>query len=115
MALLMIHIFYHLFITPRVFSLDLVRQKLIVENEHFISFKKSLEIKFPWVIGPFIIKNKVALPVVESLLKGMDSKASFRVNYDPEHVISIRIQVNKNKPFEHQEVEGLAEKTNWSD
>ena len=29
------------FLTPRFFSLDLVRQKLIVENEHFISFKKS--------------------------------------------------------------------------
>ena len=48
--------------------MDLVRQKLIVENEHFISFKKAFEIKFPWVVGPFIIKNKAALPVIESLL-----------------------------------------------
>ena len=37
------------------------------------------------------------------------------MNYDLLHVISIRRQVNKNKPFEHQEVEGLAEKTNWSE
>ena len=42
-------------------------------------------------------------------------KTSFVVNYDPLHVISTRIQVNKNKPFEHQDVEGLAEKENWLD
>ena len=82
------------FLTLRVFALDIVRQKLIVENEHFISFKKSSEIKFPWVIGPFII---VTLPVVESLLQEMDFKKDFFVNYDPQHVISQRRQMNKNK------------------
>ena len=56
------------FLTPKVFDLELVRHKLIVENEHFISFKTTLEIQFPWVIGPFIIKSKVALLVVESIL-----------------------------------------------
>ena len=35
------------------------------------------------------------------------------INYDPHHVISIRRQVNENKPFEHQEVEGLVESANW--
>ena len=37
------------------------------------------------------------------------------INYDPHHIISIRKQVNKNKPFEHQEVERLVEKANWFD
>ena len=37
------------------------------------------------------------------------------VNYDPHHVISNRGQENKNKPFEHFEVEGLSEATNWMD
>ena len=37
------------------------------------------------------------------------------VNYDPHHVISDRRQENKNKPFEHSEVEGLFEATNWMD
>ena len=39
------------FLTPRVFPLEFTRQKLIVENEHFISFKKAYEIKFPWLVG----------------------------------------------------------------
>ena len=71
------------FLTPKVFDLELIRKKLIVENEHFISFKKASEIKFPWVIGPFIIKNKAALHVVESILQEMDFKIDFAVNYDP--------------------------------
>ena len=57
------------FLTPRIFSLETIRKKLIIENEHFINFKKSLEIKFPWVVGTFIIKSKVAFPVVDILIK----------------------------------------------
>ena len=49
-------------LTPRVFPLEFTRQKLIVENEHFISFKKAYEIKFPCLVGPFIIKNKRCIP-----------------------------------------------------
>ena len=36
------------------------------------------------------------------------------MDYDPLHVTSTREHVNKNKTFKHQEVEWLAEKTNWS-
>ena len=91
----------------------MIRQKLIVENEHFINFKKSFENKFAWVVGPFIIKSKVAFPVVDNLLKEMRFQIVAAVNYDPHHVISIRRKVNKNKPFEHHEVAGMAESANW--
>ena len=39
------------FLTPMVFALELIKNNLIVENEHFINFKKTFEIKFPWVVG----------------------------------------------------------------
>ena len=35
------------FLTPRVFALELVRHKLIVQYEHFISFKRASKINFP--------------------------------------------------------------------
>ena len=66
------------------------------------------------MVGPFIIKRKVAFPVIESLIKEMRFQTTIAVNYDPLHIISIRKQVNKNKPFEHMEVEGLVESANWS-
>ena len=87
------------FLTPKIFSLELIRKNLIMENEQFINFKKSYEIKFPWVVGPFIIKIKVYFPLVENFLMDMIFQTVTTVNYDPHHIISIRKQVNKNKPF----------------
>ena len=49
---------------------------------------------------------------VEKLLESMDFQREQRVNYDPYHIISLRKQANKNKPFDHQVVEGLNEVAN---
>ena len=98
-----------------MFALELIRQKLIVEDEHFLIFKKTSEIKFPWTMGPFFIKRKASLSIIEIMLREMGFLVEFDVNYDPHHVISNRRQANKNKPFEHFEVAGLSEATNWLD
>ena len=45
------------FLTPRVFSMEFIRKNIIVETGHFLNFKKSTEIKYPWDVGPFIIKK----------------------------------------------------------
>ena len=37
----------------------------------------------------------------------MDFQKEPKVNYDPHHIISQRKQLNKNKPFDHQTIEGL--------
>ena len=103
------------FLSMRVFSLELIRQRLIVENDNFLNFKKTLEIKFPWIVGPLVIKNKVALPIIESMLIEMGFLVEASINYDPHHVISNRRQANKNKPFEHYEVVGIYEQANWMD
>ena len=42
----------------------------------------------------------------------MDFQKEPKINYDPHHVISLRKQAKKNKPFDHQFIEGLAETTN---
>ena len=103
------------FLTPNIFSLEFIRKNLILENEHFINFKKISEIKCPWLVVPLIIKSKLVVPVVDNLLNEMRFPTVAAVNYDPHHIISIRKQVNKNKPFEHQEVAGLVESANWMD
>ena len=53
--------------------------------------------------------------MVENLLKEMGFQTDVVVKYDPHHIISIRRQVNKNKPFEHHEIAGIVESTNWMD
>ena len=49
---------------------------------------------------------------VEKLLESMDFQREQRFNYDPYHIISLRKQANKNKPFDHQVVVGLKEVAN---
>ena len=94
------------FLTPRIFSLEFMRQRLCAEEEHFGEFKKYSNVKFPLKVGPFIFKNKSALLVIEKLLEVMDFQKDQRINYDPHHIISQRKQLNKNKPFDHQTIEG---------
>ena len=100
------------FLTPRIFALEFMRQRLLSEEEHFGAFKKSSNIKFPLKFGSFIFKSKGALVFIEKLLENMDFQKESKVNYDPYHVISLRKQANKNKPFEHQSVENLVEIAN---
>ena len=102
------------FLTPRIFALEFMRQRLCAEEEHFGAFKKSSNIKFPLKVGPFIFKNKSAMMVVEKLIEIMDFQKEQRINYEPHHIISQRKQSNKNKPFNHQVVEGLEEIANLS-
>jgi hypothetical protein len=52
------HIF-PIFLTPRVFSLEFIRQRIISEIEHFLKMHKASNLKFPFVIGPFCGKSQV--------------------------------------------------------
>ena len=45
-------------------------------------------------------------------MENMEFVKDVNMNYDPHQVISLRKQANKNRPFEHQAVEGLAEMAN---
>ena len=60
------------FLTPRIFALEFMRQRLMSEEEHFCAFKKSSNIKFPFKVGTFIFKSKGALVFVEKLPENMD-------------------------------------------
>ena len=80
--------FLPVFMMMRVFALELIRQRLTTKNENFISFKKHADIKVPWVVGPFTIKNKLALPKVKSLLRERGLTMEAAIDYDPHHIIS---------------------------
>ena len=96
------------FFTVMVFVLEFIRQRLIIEYEHFLSYKKPSGIKFPWTVGPLTIKSKSSLSMIESMLMEMGFSVEVSINYEPHHIISNRRQANKNKPFEHFELVGLS-------
>ena len=78
------------FFMLRMFALELIRKWLTIENEHFISFRKHANIKFPWAVGPFTVKNNLALPKVKSLLRERGLAMEAAIDYDPHHIISNR-------------------------
>ena len=59
------------FLTTNIFSLEFLRQKLAVEEDHILSFRKSLDIKFLCEEGPYVVKSRVALPIIDNLLRSM--------------------------------------------
>ena len=97
------------FLKTRIFSLKFFRQRLTVEEEHILNFRKSLDIKFPWEEGPYVVKSRYALPTIDNLLKSMGFSLGAAINYDLHEVISKRSHANKNKPFEHTEAARLRE------
>ena len=94
--------------------MEFIRQKLIVETKHLLNFKKSTEIKYPWVVGPFVIKNKDSLRMIEGLHKEMGFSIEPTINYDPHHVISNRRKALKRKLIKHEKIVVLADVANWS-
>ena len=51
--------------------------------------------------------------MVENMLREKGFSMEAVIDYDPHHIISNKRQANKNKPFEHVEVEGFVERDNW--
>ena len=78
------------FLTTRIFSLDFFRKRLTFEEEHILNFRKSLDIKFPWVEGPYVVKSRASLPITDNMLKSMGFSFGASINYDPHQVISNR-------------------------
>ena len=63
--------------------MEFIRQKLFVEIEHFLKYKNSTGINYPWAVGLFTIKNKGAFPMVEGLIRYLGFEIELTINYDP--------------------------------
>jgi hypothetical protein len=96
-----------IFLTPRIFSLEFIRQRIISETDHFLNLHKSSNLKFPFIIGPFIVKSRSCLYQVQENIKEFGFAQLQGRRYDPHQIISKRILMNKHAPYEHEQVEGL--------
>jgi hypothetical protein len=65
------HYLFPIFFTPTIFSLEFLRQKIISETENLIKYHRARNIKFSFVIGPFIVKFRTCLAQVEAKLKAL--------------------------------------------
>jgi hypothetical protein len=95
------------FLTPRVFSLEFIRQRIISETKHFLKMHKASNLKFPFIIGPFVVKTRSCLPQIQAKLKEFGFAQLQGRKYDPHQVISKRRLMRKQGPYEHEHVEGF--------
>jgi len=51
---------------------------------------KETNIKFPFNIGPFVVKNNSFLPTVEEMFKVLSFPKAEKIRYDPHQIISKR-------------------------
>lgn len=100
------------FLTSTVFSLELMRQRLGAYIEHFISHKKSSQIKYPINIGPFILKKEATFPIIEEVLKQFKFRKEIPLNYDPKSIISDRRVTVDRSTFQHSDVPNLSKEAN---
>jgi hypothetical protein len=96
-----------IFLTPRIFSLEFIRQRIISETEHFLKAHKASNMKFSFVVGPFVVKRNSCLPQIQSKLNEFGFTKLQGRRYDPHHVISKRRLASRQGPYEHDHVEEL--------
>lgn len=56
------------FLTPRIFALEVLRQRLHSDELHFSSKKQTTNLKFAIIVGPFIVKNKEAIELIDYIM-----------------------------------------------
>jgi hypothetical protein len=96
-----------IFLTPRIFALEFIRQRIISETKHFLKLRKASNLKFPFIIGPFIVKTRSCLSQIQAKLKDFGFAQLQGIGYDPHQIISKRRLMNKHAPYKHEHVEGF--------
>jgi len=100
------------FLTPRVFSLEFIRQRIISETEHFLKTHKASNLKFPFMIGPFVGKTRSCLPQIQAKLNEFGFTQLQDGKYDLHQIISKRRLMSRQGPYEHEHVELFDKRVN---
>jgi hypothetical protein len=96
-----------IFLITRIFFLEFIRQIIISETEHLLKLHKASNLKFPFIIGPFIVKTISCLSQVQENIKEFGFAQLHVRRYDPHKIISKRRLMNKQAPYEYEQVEGF--------
>ena len=102
----------------RIFALEYLRQRLDVDEVHFVAAKNKSQFKLKAQVGPFICNTRVAGEEANEPLKEMKFALNFSWLYDPLGVISkLRVE-NKLTPYHHiprPEIEQFKNQLEWTE
>ena len=92
----------HVFLTPRIFSLQCVRQRLNLDEIHFVPNKYKVNCKLKKEVGPFIVNTRSTLQVTTKMLSALGLQMGEPWNYDPHDIISSKKISHGKSPYQHQ-------------
>ena len=78
------------FTTRTLFALEFLRQRLIVENDNFLKYKKASSMNFNFTLEPFVARSVYAITVVDQILKSESFQTDRSLRYDPKKVFHQR-------------------------
>ena len=104
---------FPVFLTPWIFALEVLRQRLHSDELHFSSKKQTSTFKVPITIGTFTVRNKVVVELIDDIMAYYGFLEEPSCQYDSHHLISKRRKKQKRGNYEHhgtQELELMANK-----
>ena len=75
------------FLTPRNFALEIIRQKMASDDQHFSDRKATRTFRIATELGPFIVRSRQASKIVEKRLNKMKFPTVGAWTYDPKGII----------------------------
>ena len=89
------------FLTPKIFSLEVLRQRPYSYELHFSSKKQTSNFKVPITIGPFTIINKATIDLIDDIMACFRFVPDEACKYDPLQLISNKKKRQKRRNYEH--------------
>ena len=89
------------FLTPCVFSLEVLRQRMHSDELHFASKKQTSTFKVPINVRPFIVRNRESIEIIDDIKACIGFFQDFSCQYDPRHIISKKRKMQKMGNYEH--------------
>ena len=90
------------FLTPRIFALEILRRRF---NSYFIQFSSKNQVasfKLPLTIGPFTVKNKEVVKLIDEMMACYKFEEDQACQYDPYHIISYKRKKLRRGGYEHK-------------
>jgi len=87
-----------IFLTPRIFSLEYIIQRLISDQFHFSQHKQAITFKQPQEVDPFLVNIRIDLVVTKEMLQQLNFEKGRKWVYGPHCVIAARRPMYNHLP-----------------
>jgi hypothetical protein len=91
-----------IFLTPRIFALEVLRKRFHSYLVHFASRNQASSFKVPITLGPFTVKNKSTIELIDDIMACFCFQEDPSCQYDPHHIISNRRKKQKRSRYDHK-------------